>query len=171
MSRTISVWVASPRHAPHRRVEDEAQLTVRAVGRADRLVEFQRIDDPVAQEGIDIEPATVGPEHFLFRRLDNQDAIVEINDILDEGVFEMKPGLRDQTAARHRLAKARTSACCVCCTVNTAPIETIRKTTMAAIKATAAASSFAGSVADLSRQGAERQIGHDALTLPRSDRR
>ena len=94
-------------YAPHRRVQDEAELAVRAFRRANRLIEFERIDDPVTQEGIDVEPAAVGPEHFLFRRLDDEDAIVEIDDLLDERNLEMKPRPRDQSAARHGLAKAK----------------------------------------------------------------
>src|SRR6202040_1403890 len=83
------------------------QLTVRPFGRANRLIEFERIDDPVAQEGIDIEPVIVGREHLLSRRLDNEEAIVEKNDILDEGVFEMKPWRGDETAPGDRLAETQ----------------------------------------------------------------
>jgi hypothetical protein len=73
----------------------------------ERLIEFQRIDDPVAQEGIDVEPVIVGGEYFLFGGLDNQDAIVEKNDILDEGLFEMEPRRGDETAPGDRLAETQ----------------------------------------------------------------
>ena len=55
-------------HAAQRRVEQDRELRVGALDRADRLVEAQRIVDAIAREGIDHEALLVGGDHLLRRR-------------------------------------------------------------------------------------------------------
>ena len=73
----------------------------------DRLIEFQRIDDAVADEAVDLQPLIVGGEHFEIWAFDVEDAVVEADDVFDQRKFEMQPGLRDQTAPRDGLAEAQ----------------------------------------------------------------
>ena len=94
-------------HAPDRRVQNEAELTIRSLDGADGLIESQRIDDPVAQEGVDIEPVVVRGQHLLLGRLDVENAIVEEDDVFDERKFDVKPRLCDEAAPG---APARRSA-------------------------------------------------------------
>ncbi len=83
--------------APQRRVEQDRKLGAGAVG-PDRLVEFERIGDAVARKGVDHEAlaglgdAGIGPvaargNHFLRRRLDVENALVDIDDTVDERNF------------------------------------------------------------------------------------
>ena len=44
----------------------------------------QRIDDPVAGEGVDLEPALVGRQHLLALHVDVLDALVDPHDLLGE---------------------------------------------------------------------------------------
>ena len=51
---------------------------------ADRLVEAQRIGDPVAREGVDHEPLLVGGDDLLRRVLEVEDALVDLDDGVDQ---------------------------------------------------------------------------------------
>ncbi len=95
------------KNAAYSGIENIAKLVIGAVDVAHRLVEFERIDDPVFQEGIDLDTGIVGGEHFLRRRLDIEDALVEQNDILDEGNFEVQARFGDKAAPRNRIAETQ----------------------------------------------------------------
>ena len=90
-------------HAAQRRVEQRREPRVRAFDRADRLVEQQRIDDAIAREGIDDEPLLVGADHFLRRILEIENALVDVDDAVDERPFEVQAGLGD---GPHGIAEA-----------------------------------------------------------------
>ena len=47
-------------------------------------VHQQRIDDPVAGEGVDLEPALVGRQHLLALHVDVLHALVDPHDLLGE---------------------------------------------------------------------------------------
>ena len=47
-------------------------------------VHQQRIDDPVAGEGVDLEPALVGRQDLLALHVDVLDALVDPHDLVDE---------------------------------------------------------------------------------------
>src|SRR5580692_8421157 len=92
-------------HAPQRRVEQDRKLRAGAI-RPDRLIEFERIDDAVAREGIDDEAlaglgeAGIGPgaargNHLLRRRLDVEYALVDIDDALDDRNFDVETRVCD----------------------------------------------------------------------------
>ena len=98
-------------HAPQRRVEQDRKLRAGAI-RPDRLIEFERIDDAVAREGVDDEAlaglgdAGIGPvaarsNNLLRRRLDVEDALVDIDDTVDERNLCVQAGLGNDA---HRLA-------------------------------------------------------------------
>src|ERR1700682_563633 len=100
-------------HAAQRRVEQDRKLRAGAI-RPDRLIEFERIGDAVAREGVDDEAlaglgdAGIGPvaarcNHLLRRRLDVEDALVDIDDTVDERNLCVQARLGDDA---HRLAKA-----------------------------------------------------------------
>ena len=91
-------------HAAQRRIEQDGELRAGA-GRADRLIIFQRVDDAVAREGVDHEPfaglagAGIGAvaargDHFLRRLFDVEDALVDIDDAVDERHFHVKARAR-----------------------------------------------------------------------------
>ena len=94
-------------HAADRRVHDVAELAVGLPRGLDRLVELERIDDSVAQEGVDLDPRVVGGQHLLVRRLQVEDALVEVDDVLDQRDLEVQPRLGDEAAAGDRLAEAQ----------------------------------------------------------------
>ena len=87
---------------------------------ADRLVEAQRIGDPVAREGIDLQVLPVSGENRLDRQVEIEHPLVEVQDVVDERQLEVRPGSRD--GGLHR-AEARTSAYWVCCTMKTDAVE------------------------------------------------
>src|SRR4029077_11632900 len=77
--------------------------------RPDRLVEFERIGDAVAREGIDdealaglseggIRPGAARGNHLLRRSLDVENALVDIDDALDELKFDVETRLDDDAA-------------------------------------------------------------------------
>ena len=66
------------------RAEDRPQLLVELLLGAGADVHQQRIDDPVAREGIDLEPALVGREDLLALHVDVLDALVDPDDLVDE---------------------------------------------------------------------------------------
>ena len=72
--------------------------------RAERLIEAQRILDAVTREGIDHEALLVRRDHFLRRRFEIEDALVDIDDRIDERRLEVQPRLRDR---RLRLTEAQ----------------------------------------------------------------
>src|ERR1700688_3655028 len=87
-------------HAPQRRVEQDRKLRTGAIG-PDRLVEFEWIDDAVAREGIDdealtglgeagVRPGAARGNDFLRRRLDVENALVDIDDAFDEWKFDVE---------------------------------------------------------------------------------
>ena len=101
-SRTTWVSVASP---STRRSAELSSVESRELAPsidADRLIEPQRIVDPVAREGIDHEPLLVGGDHFLRRRVEIEDALVEIDHAVDQRQLEVQARLGDDA---HRLAE------------------------------------------------------------------
>src|SRR5262245_4472387 len=82
-------------HAAQRRVEQGRQLQIRAVDSADGLVEFERLLDPVAGEGVDHQPLLVGGDHLLRRVFEVEDALVDADDAVDQRDLGMQSGLGD----------------------------------------------------------------------------
>ena len=66
------------------RAEDRPQLLGQLLLGAGADVHQQRIDDPVAGEGVDLEPALVGRQHLLALHVDVLDALVDPHDLLGE---------------------------------------------------------------------------------------
>ena len=97
-------------HAAQRRVEQDRELRVGALDRAERLIEAQRILDAVAREGVDHEPLLVGRDDFLRRRFKIEDALVDGDDGVDERQLEVKARLADDATG---WPSRTTSACCV----------------------------------------------------------
>jgi hypothetical protein len=89
-------------HPAQRRVEQAGELGIRAIDRADRLIEFQHILDAVAGEGIDHEPLLVRCNHFLRGILKVENPIVDVDDGVDQRDLVVQPGLGDHF---HRLAQ------------------------------------------------------------------
>ena len=89
-------------HAAQRRVEQDRELQVRAIDGADGLVEFQRVLDAVARERIDHQALLVGGDHLLRRVLEIEDALVDIDDAVDQRDLGMQSRLGDHA---HRLAQ------------------------------------------------------------------
>ena len=73
----------------------------------DGLIEAQGIDDAIAQEAIHLETLIVGGEHLEIGAFGKEDAIVEIDDVLDERQLEVQAGLGDEAAPRDGLAEAQ----------------------------------------------------------------
>ena len=91
-------------HAAQRRVEQGREPRIGALDRADGLVELQRIVDAIAREGIDHEPLLVGGDHFLRRIFEIENALVDIDDAVDQRHFEVQARLGDRRS--DRLAEA-----------------------------------------------------------------
>ena len=89
-------------HAAQRRVEQDGELRIGALDRAERLVEAQRILDAVPRKGVDHQPLLVGGDHFLRRRFQVEDALVDVDHAVDERHLEVEAGLTDHA---HRLAE------------------------------------------------------------------
>ena len=68
------------------------------------MVEQQRIGDAVAHEGVDFEPLVLSDQHFLSLIVELEDALVDVDDRVDEGHARVQPRLADEVA--HRLAEA-----------------------------------------------------------------
>ena len=66
------------------------------------LIEQQRIDDAVARKGIDHEPLLIGGGHLLRRRIEVEDALVEVVDRLHHRDLPVQPRVGDDL---HRLAE------------------------------------------------------------------
>ena len=49
-----------------------------------RLIEQQRVGDAVAHEGVDFEPLVLRDQHFLALVVEGEDALVDIDDRVDE---------------------------------------------------------------------------------------
>ena len=80
-------------HAPQRRVEQDRELRVGALDRADGLVEAQRLLDAIAREGIDHEALLVGGDHLLRRVFQIEDALVDPDHAVDQRHLEVQAGL------------------------------------------------------------------------------
>src|SRR5262249_4194978 len=78
------------KHAPQRRLKHGAQPRISSLLVAHRLEEQERIDDLVAREGVDDEALLIRCDHFLGTRVDVENALVEIFDVLDERNFEIE---------------------------------------------------------------------------------
>ena len=90
-------------HAAQRRIEQNIELRIGGRFRAERLEEAKRILDAVARESVDHQPFLVGGDHFLRRRLQIEDALVDVDHIVDERQFDVQPRLVDHA---HHLPKA-----------------------------------------------------------------
>ena len=94
--------------AARSRADDQAELHVRSVGRPQRLIEAERIDDPVAGVGLHLEPLLVAHDRLLDLRLEQQRAGRGHVDRVDERDLELRPGVSTTaTGAPNRV----TSAC------------------------------------------------------------
>ena len=72
--------------------------------RSHGLVEFQRVGDAVAHEGVHLQPLVVGRQHFLLRQFQIEDAIVDQDHGFDPGQLEVNARLGDEAG---RLAEAQ----------------------------------------------------------------
>ena len=97
--------VGEAEHAAHRGIQHRGELVVGAGDAADGLVEFERVDDAVAHEGVHLQPLVVGGENFLLRRFQIENAVVDIDHRFHEGQLEMQTRFSDEAALRHRLAE------------------------------------------------------------------
>ena len=82
-------------HVSERGHQVRLQPVLGALQTANGLIEAQRVDDPVACEGIDHEPLAVLGDDFLRGRIEVQDALVDIDDVLDDRQLPVQPRLRD----------------------------------------------------------------------------
>jgi hypothetical protein len=89
-----------------RRGEDRPQLVRDVLRGLRRDVHAQRIDDPVAGEGVDLQPLLVGGEHLLVVHPDRLDALVDPDDLLEEGDArgEAGAGLAEGSFGRYLLS-------------------------------------------------------------------
>src|SRR5829696_285629 len=76
----------------HRGVDEAAEPLVCDRNRADGLEELQRVRDPVAREGVDLEVLPVGREDGLDRQVEIEDALLERHHVLDERPFKIEAG-------------------------------------------------------------------------------
>ena len=84
------------------RAEDRAKLLLELRLGSGANVHQQRIDDAVAGESVDLEPALVGRQHLLALHVDVEHALVDPHDLLGE-----RKAPRDARAGRaDRLARA-----------------------------------------------------------------
>src|ERR1700724_2376841 len=92
-------------HAPQRRIEQDRKLRAGAI-RPARLIEFERIDDAITRKGVNDEALAglgdtgIGPgaargNHLLRRRLDVENALVDIDDALDKRNFDVETRVGD----------------------------------------------------------------------------
>jgi hypothetical protein len=64
------------------------------VGKGHRAAaEFERVDDAEAGEGVDVDPLLVGENDLLHRRVEIEDAIVVVGDVLNERELKFKSRL------------------------------------------------------------------------------
>ena len=82
-------------HAAQRRIEQNIELRVGGDFRTERLEEAQRILDAIAREGVDHQPLLVGGDHFLRRRFQVEDALVDIDHAVDERHLDVQARLVD----------------------------------------------------------------------------
>src|SRR5262249_30625244 len=80
-------------HTPQRRYQQGRQPRTRALDRADRLIEPERILDAVAREGVDHQALLIGGDQLLRRRLEVEDALVDVYDAVDKRVFDVQAGI------------------------------------------------------------------------------
>ena len=106
-------------HPAQRRIQDRRQLVVGPLDGPTVWIEFERIDDVIAHEGVDQNALVIRRQNLLLRRFQIENAVVEIDDGLDEGDLGLQPGLVITLTGS---PKMRTSACCVCATVKNVPL-------------------------------------------------
>ena len=82
-------------HAAQAREDDRLEPAAEGELVADRLPKAQRIDDPVAGEGVDHEPLLVAQHQLDRRRIEVEHALLEVVDLLDERHLQVQPGLVD----------------------------------------------------------------------------
>ena len=113
--------------AAQRRIQHAAELRVGALDVEHRLIEPQRIGDPVAHEGVDLEPLVLGDQHLLPLVVEREDALVDVDDRVDERDLAWRPGapMRSRTG----WPKRSTSACSVGSTVKNVQLATTTATT------------------------------------------
>ena len=94
-------------------IEHRGELVVGARDAAHGLVEFQRVGDAIAHEGVHFEPLVVGGENLLLRQFEIEDALVHINDGFDQRPFEMQAGFGDEAASGAGSPKRSSRACSI----------------------------------------------------------
>ena len=103
-SRTTCVKVASPSTRRSAELSSVPSCELAPAIEPERLIEPQRIDDLVAREGIDHEPLLVGGDDFLRRIFEIENALVDIDHVVDERHLVIEAGLGDHA---HRVAEAQ----------------------------------------------------------------
>ena len=76
----------------HLRAEDRLELVRQLLLGPCTDIHQQRIDDAVAREGVDLEPALVGRQHLLALHVDVLHALVDPDDLIDERNREGEAG-------------------------------------------------------------------------------
>ena len=96
-------------HTAQAVIHDLLEAHTRAALVTEGLVEAQRIGDPVAQEGVDHEAHLVGGLDFLGIEIELDIALVEQQDIVEEGQLEMEAriGVVDLIDRADRLTEAQ----------------------------------------------------------------
>ena len=70
---------------------------------ADRLIKQERVSNAVAHEGVDLETLIVGDQHFLALVVEGENALVDIDYVIDKRPLEIEARRVDEVA--HRLAE------------------------------------------------------------------
>lgn len=90
-------------------VDDRREARAHHAFVADRLEEFERIDDAVARKRIDDETLLVRGDHLLGRHVELEHAAIEEGDVLDERNLEVEARLPDHAL---RLAELQHQRLC-----------------------------------------------------------
>ena len=62
------------------------------------MIEQQRVLDAVAHEGVDFEPLVVGDQNFLALVVEGEDALVDIDHVVDDRQLGVQAGGFDEIA-------------------------------------------------------------------------
>jgi hypothetical protein len=90
-------------HAAQRAGEQRREPRIGSLDGADRLIELERVHDLVAGEGIHHEPLLVRRDDFLRRVVEVEDALVDIDHVVDQRDLVVQPRSGDDV---DRLAEA-----------------------------------------------------------------
>jgi len=87
-------------HVAQGGVDEAAQASVGVLDIVDRLIEAQRVGDPVACESIDFQVLAVGRQDRLHRQVKVEHPLIDIVDVLDQRHLEVEARLGEDLAHR-----------------------------------------------------------------------